>query len=70
MGTEFAGDTSATNESEKPLVEPIRLPTPEEIRGQDIWNNCAVRSVVSGVMGKYSQYICFIIWNYYVFDLG
>ncbi|KAK1398664.1 Mitochondrial import inner membrane translocase subunit TIM22-1 [Heracleum sosnowskyi] len=32
-------------------VEPIRLPTIEEVRGQDIWNNCAVRSVVSGVMG-------------------
>ncbi|XP_027355534.1 mitochondrial import inner membrane translocase subunit TIM22-4 isoform X1 [Abrus precatorius] len=36
---------------EKPQIEPIRLPTVEEIRGQDIWNNCAVRSVVSGVMG-------------------
>nr|GMD18823.1 mitochondrial import inner membrane translocase subunit TIM22-4-like [Ipomoea batatas] len=34
----------------KPLIEPIRLPTVEEIRGQDIWNNCAVRSVSSGVM--------------------
>ncbi|KAL9236293.1 hypothetical protein vseg_010981 [Gypsophila vaccaria] len=37
--------------AEKPPIEPIRLPTPEEIRGQDIWNNCAVRSVMSGVMG-------------------
>lgn len=27
------------------------MPTVEEIRGQDIWNNCAVRSVASGVMG-------------------
>lgn len=33
------------------VVEPLRLPSVEEIRGQDIWNNCAVRSVVSGVMG-------------------
>ncbi|KAF3793538.1 Mitochondrial import inner membrane translocase subunit [Nymphaea thermarum] len=32
-------------------IEPLRLPTPEEIRGQDIWNNCAVRTAVSGVMG-------------------
>ncbi|CAM8917286.1 unnamed protein product [Rhodiola kirilowii] len=51
LGAESTGDTSATNESEKPHIEPLRLPTPEEIRGQDIWNNCAVRSVVSGVMG-------------------
>ncbi|XP_020267350.1 mitochondrial import inner membrane translocase subunit TIM22-4-like isoform X2 [Asparagus officinalis] len=41
----------APNEAEKTAVEPIRMPTMEEIRGQDIWNNCAVRSVVSGVMG-------------------
>jgi hypothetical protein len=28
------------------------MPSVEEIKGQDIWNNCAVRSVVSGVMGE------------------
>ncbi|XP_004505597.1 mitochondrial import inner membrane translocase subunit TIM22-4 [Cicer arietinum] len=43
--------SSNTKEVEKPPMEPISLPTVEEIRGQDIWNNCAVRSVVSGVMG-------------------
>ncbi|KAK3133751.1 hypothetical protein QOZ80_6AG0540500 [Eleusine coracana subsp. coracana] len=43
-----AGGESA---SQAPVVETIRVPTPEEIQGQDIWNNCAVRSVVSGVMG-------------------
>ncbi|VAI06638.1 mitochondrial import inner membrane translocase subunit TIM22-4-like isoform X2 [Triticum dicoccoides] len=32
-------------------VEPLRLPTPEEIKGQEMMNNCAVRSVLSGVMG-------------------
>ncbi|KAG2551236.1 hypothetical protein PVAP13_9KG384900 [Panicum virgatum] len=37
--------------SQAAAVEPIRMPTAEEIKGQDIWNNCAVRSVVSGVMG-------------------
>ncbi|MED6148746.1 Mitochondrial import inner membrane translocase subunit Tim22 [Stylosanthes scabra] len=42
---------SNLNEAEKPKIEPLRLPTAEEIRGQDIWNNCAMRSVVSGVMG-------------------
>ncbi|KAJ0978359.1 hypothetical protein J5N97_013833 [Dioscorea zingiberensis] len=42
---------AAPTEPEKPKIEPLRLPTPEEIRGQDIWNNCAVRSVVSGVLG-------------------
>ncbi|CAK9326911.1 unnamed protein product [Citrullus colocynthis] len=44
-------DPPTSNDSEKPPIEPIRMPTVEEIRGQDIWNNCAVRSVVSGVMG-------------------
>nr|GMC52452.1 mitochondrial import inner membrane translocase subunit TIM22-4 isoform X1 [Ipomoea batatas] len=43
--------SSSSQEADKPLIEPIRLPTVEEIRGQDIWNNCAVRSVSSGVMG-------------------
>lgn len=39
-------------EESPPLrVEPIRLPTIEEVRGQDIRNNCGVRSVVSGVLG-------------------
>ncbi|OAY65686.1 mitochondrial import inner membrane translocase subunit TIM22-4 [Ananas comosus] len=41
----------APKEAEKPNIEPLRLPTVEEMRGQDIWNNCAVRSVVSGIMG-------------------
>ncbi|XP_011623189.1 mitochondrial import inner membrane translocase subunit TIM22-4 isoform X1 [Amborella trichopoda] len=44
------GAAPRPKEAEKP-IEPLRLPTVEEIRGQDIWNNCAVRSVVSGVMG-------------------
>ncbi|OVA13218.1 Mitochondrial inner membrane translocase subunit Tim17/Tim22/Tim23/peroxisomal protein PMP24 [Macleaya cordata] len=42
---------ASTEVAEKPKIEPLRLPSVEEIRGQDIWNNCAVRSVVSGVMG-------------------
>lgn len=43
------------------VVEPMRLPTIEEVRGQDIWNNCAVRSVASGVMGLYKSLVvlCF-----------
>ncbi|KAL8246504.1 hypothetical protein R6Q59_007720 [Mikania micrantha] len=54
--TEDSANTSVaapanTNETEKTTIEPIRLPTIEEVRGQDIWNNCAVRSVASGVMG-------------------
>ncbi|KAJ4968860.1 hypothetical protein NE237_015561 [Protea cynaroides] len=43
--------SSSKEEVQKPQMEPLRLPSIEEIRGQDIWNNCAVRSVVSGVMG-------------------
>ncbi|KAL7144711.1 hypothetical protein ABFS83_07G030600 [Erythranthe nasuta] len=50
--SESQNASSSTQESPpKPPIEPIRLPTVEEIRGQDIWNNCLVRSVVSGVMG-------------------
>ncbi|KAG9151182.1 hypothetical protein Leryth_002743 [Lithospermum erythrorhizon] len=44
-------DSSTSTTQEPPPIEPLRLPSIEEIRGQDIWNNCAVRSVVSGVMG-------------------
>ncbi|XP_047170729.1 mitochondrial import inner membrane translocase subunit TIM22-4-like isoform X1 [Vigna umbellata] len=52
-GSDKAVENGSLNsaEAEKPQIEPIRLPSVEEIRGQDIWNNCAVRSVVSGVMG-------------------
>lgn len=49
--TESRNASSSTEEAPKPPIEPIHLPTMEEIQGQDIWNNCAVRSVVSGVMG-------------------
>lgn len=51
--TESANAASSSKEAEsnQSQIEPLRLPTIEEIRGQDIWNNCAVRSVVSGVMG-------------------
>ncbi|KAG7019114.1 hypothetical protein SDJN02_18072, partial [Cucurbita argyrosperma subsp. argyrosperma] len=44
-------DPASSDDSEKPPTEAIRIPTVEEIRGQDIWNNGAVRSVVSGVIG-------------------
>ncbi|XP_047963227.1 mitochondrial import inner membrane translocase subunit TIM22-4 [Salvia hispanica] len=44
-------NASSSQEESKPPIETIRLPTMEEIQGQDIWNNCAVRSVMSGVMG-------------------
>lgn len=45
-------DSSSSQELQKPSrIEPLRLPTPEEIVAQDVWNNCAVRSVASGVMG-------------------
>ena len=45
---------------ESNVVEAIRLPTPEEIRWQDSWNNCAVRSCAIGVMG-FCSYFYFII---------
>ncbi|XP_037453755.1 mitochondrial import inner membrane translocase subunit TIM22-4-like isoform X2 [Triticum dicoccoides] len=37
--------------SQSAAVQPLQLPTPEEIKGQEMMNNCAVRSVLSGVMG-------------------
>ena len=65
--------TNSDNEANKtvketpapPPVEPIRLPTIDEVRGQDIWNNCGVRSVVSGVMGLF----LFEIFTRLLFDL-
>lgn len=51
MSSNNENESPSPKEAEKPAIEPIRLPTVEEIRGQDIWNNCAVRSIVSGVMG-------------------
>lgn len=52
MSTSTGNDSdNAPKEAQQPPIEPIRLPTVEEIRGQDIWNNCAVRSVFSGVVG-------------------
>lgn len=46
--------TSSASSNDGPPVkqiEPLKLPTFEEIRGQEMWNNCAVRSVFSGVLG-------------------
>ena len=64
MSTNSGAESSnASNGAEKPAVERFHLPTPEEIRGQDIWNNCAVRSVVSGVMGKTK----FFIFHFFTF---
>ncbi|KAF3495693.1 hypothetical protein F2Q69_00063134 [Brassica cretica] len=47
---EPAAGSSSSNESVT-QIEPIRMPTIEEIRAQEVWNNCAVKSVASGVMG-------------------
>ncbi|GMI84871.1 hypothetical protein HRI_002156400 [Hibiscus trionum] len=41
----------SSNEAEQPQIQAIRMPSMEEIRAQDVWNNCAVRSAASGVMG-------------------
>ncbi|XP_020578169.1 mitochondrial import inner membrane translocase subunit TIM22-4 [Phalaenopsis equestris] len=51
MASPDGENQAASKQEEKSKIEPLKLPTMEEIRGQDIWNNCAVRSVVSGVMG-------------------
>ncbi|TQE12338.1 hypothetical protein C1H46_001991 [Malus baccata] len=51
MASNPQNEPRASREVEKPPIEPIRPPTVEEMRSQDIWSNCAIRSVVSGVMG-------------------
>ncbi|PKA66895.1 Mitochondrial import inner membrane translocase subunit TIM22-1 [Apostasia shenzhenica] len=51
MASPDGNPESAPKLEEKPKIEPLRLPSVEEIRGQDMWNNCAVRSVVSGILG-------------------
>ncbi|KAF2287543.1 hypothetical protein P3X46_006926 [Hevea brasiliensis] len=43
--------SSKEAEPETPQIPPFRMPTMEEIRAQEVWNNCAIRSVASGVMG-------------------
>ncbi|XP_051181731.1 mitochondrial import inner membrane translocase subunit TIM22-4 [Lolium perenne] len=44
-GGDAAAQTAAVE------VEPIRLPSHEDMKMQDTYNNCVVRSVLSGVMG-------------------
>lgn len=62
MDASAGGSEPREAEAEKPKIEPLRLPTVEEMRGQDIWNNCAVRSVVSGIMGMiFNLLLLFII---------
>lgn len=53
MASNVDPSTSASSSDKPPerQIEPFKPPTPEEIRGQDIWNNCAVRSVFSGIAG-------------------
>ena len=48
-----ASSSSTSKDGETPTqIQPFRMPTIEEVRAQDVWNNCAVRSVASGVMGE------------------
>ncbi|KAF5727315.1 hypothetical protein HS088_TW22G01008 [Tripterygium wilfordii] len=52
MATDSGAESgNGSKEPEKSQIEPFRMPSAEEIRAQEVWNNCAVRSVVSGVMG-------------------
>ncbi|KAM1362693.1 hypothetical protein PS1_028025 [Malus domestica] len=50
MASNPENEPRALREVEKPLIKSILPPTVEEMHGQNIWNNCVVRSVVSGVM--------------------
>ncbi|KAL1204187.1 Mitochondrial import inner membrane translocase subunit TIM22-1 [Cardamine amara subsp. amara] len=46
-----ASSGSVGSDENATQIQPIRMPTTEEIRAQDVWNNCGVRAVTSGVMG-------------------
>jgi hypothetical protein len=43
-------------------VAQLRLPSADEIRAQDIFNNCAVRTAVSGVMGTCAPNFSLACW--------
>lgn len=71
--TESNNGSSIAKEPEKPQIEAFRMPTMEEMRAQEVWNNCAVRSVASGVMGEKDQYILITFSRFvmiYFFDFG
>ena len=52
-GGDAAASSSTSKVGETPTqIQPFRMPTIEEVRAQEVWNNCAVRSVASGVMGE------------------
>uniref|UniRef100_A0A2P2QL40 Uncharacterized protein MANES_03G100200 n=1 Tax=Rhizophora mucronata TaxID=61149 RepID=A0A2P2QL40_RHIMU len=42
---------ASSSEEMHPKLRGFRQPTMEEIRAQEVWDNCLVRSVVSGIMG-------------------
>lgn len=50
-----SSDSSTSSESTETgarQIEPIRMPTMEEIQAQEVWNNCVIRSAFSGVVGE------------------
>ncbi|AEE74859.1 Mitochondrial import inner membrane translocase subunit Tim17/Tim22/Tim23 family protein [Arabidopsis thaliana] len=49
--TTGASSPPVASDENSTQIQPIRMPTIEEIRAQEVWNNCAVRAVTSGVMG-------------------
>jgi len=51
--TTGASSPPVASDENSTQIQPIRMPTIEEIRAQEVWNNCAVRAVTSGVMGQF-----------------
>ncbi|OMO65244.1 Mitochondrial inner membrane translocase subunit Tim17/Tim22/Tim23/peroxisomal protein PMP24 [Corchorus olitorius] len=43
--------SSEAKQQPQPQIQGIRMPTIEEFRAQEFWNNCGVRSVASGITG-------------------
>lgn len=60
--SESQNASSSTQDAPKPPIEPIHLPTQEEIRAQDVWNSFPVRTVSSLVMGIFGNPISFNIF--------
>ncbi|XP_050236498.1 mitochondrial import inner membrane translocase subunit TIM22-4 [Mercurialis annua] len=47
----FSEPMAETPQAQVTQVNSFRMPNMDELRAQEVWNNCAIRSVASGVMG-------------------
>lgn len=50
--TEEGAGSPAKPKKPKKQYKVVQLPTPEQMHQEDFMNNCAIRAVISGVMGS------------------